>query len=272
MYTDTERNGEICRLYKEGRSVQEISEMYGLEIDTVFDVLRENGLKRASKTPWYINNLGLNQEQFEQKVVDEYKSGKKMTAIAEELGAKIVSVRKILRDQGVSPSGKLEKQGIYSVEERTNRILELRKKGLTYDQIVDEIGVCKSIVQRTCKRSGVNAELKQQKWTDLEAEVLRLYKEGNCASTIKRILHVDYPEVRDILEKNGFSPSHRQQEVNERNARIRELVNQGKTVPEICEEIQINKFTLYHIVARIKSEKNQEAFVQPAFQPNRFGF
>ena len=245
------RDSRIVEMRRDGRLIREICEELNICKNTALKVLRENGVV-VQRSPWYANSEGLSPEEFAVRVTDEYRNGATMQDIADGLGGKIESVRRVLKENGLSPSGVLLAQGISTRNERNEKIIECRMAGMTYDEIAETLSVSKSVVYRTCKESGVNDELREKGKAELEKKVMELYHAGMPAKRIKAELHKTYDEVRSILEKNGCAPSNRSHEIKTRDERIYELADNGSTAADIAAELGMNVFSVYHILERRK--------------------
>ena len=145
----------IQNLCKEGKSFKEISKITGHDCKyTIPRICREAGLDSQCKTL---------ETSIEQKnaICELRRQGLAYEKIAEHVGISALTIAKICKDEGankpkkIKPVNDRKRRRLISSDEN-DRIIELRKQGLTCNEISDETGLSISYIQRYCKNQGIN--------------------------------------------------------------------------------------------------------------------
>ena len=243
----TLKDQEIISMRLSGSLLREISEQVDLSIGTVRKVLRENNISKPC-TAWYSNKDGLTENEIVDAIVAEYTSGTTMQQIADMHGMKLRAVRQILKNLGLSPSGRQKEKGIVNRAFRDSRILELRLGGATYGEIVKELGVCKSVVYKVCKKGDTNARRSLMLQKQRRETIILLYRNGLSYGSISRKAHTSYSQVMEVLRSEGLLNEKRS--LTERDTAIMRMRKEGKSVKHIAEFFQMNLYHVYHILEK----------------------
>ena len=149
---------EISRLYKSGMSSCAIGRKFGVDHNTVFNRLKEAGVKRRA---WKIS---LDANEVERL----HKSGLSMRDIGKELGASTNAVSKCLYREGLASIGNRhaskigEKAANETYRDKSWLTNEYVVFGKTQMEIANELGVSNATICEWMQRNGISARPREE--------------------------------------------------------------------------------------------------------------
>ena len=241
--TTTER---IIALRKAGYKVRTISKKTKKTDEEVMTVLKEAGLTdRDFHDAQYKRRFGISWDEAAEKCVKLYQKGMLMRDISAQTGYPYADVRLALKEAGISPSGKHAITGVEDPEIRTEKILELRKKGLAYNKIAARLGLSTSIVYRTCIDNGLGGDPREERLKEVTPKIIAMYQAYVPSKQIAATSGVCVSTVRAILRSSGV---YRKTETKEkRDADMRKLYKDGVTMEELSERFHLSERTVWRI-------------------------
>lgn len=108
----------ICKLYRSGKSIPEIADMFGVSNSPIRDRLIENGVERHEGRDGYDLPRG--------EIIEAYQSGESVLSISDRMGISRTPINRILREEGVEKRSAKE-----STELRMNRLSAEERSALT---------------------------------------------------------------------------------------------------------------------------------------------
>ena len=198
----TSKTTEICNLYKDGKSIKEIAEVYENTVSYIAQILRKNGfeLARGPKkgmlhNPELIDNICL-----------LAKEGKTTKEIAEHFQRTPQNINKILSKQGIkSVRGPNPKKGVSTKPEQMTKICELASNGKTRSEIAELVGISAGRVSSILSEKGI--ELEKVKWNSNPEKielVCNMFKEGKSVKEIAEHFGNTTARISRILNPRGF--------------------------------------------------------------------
>lgn len=181
-----DRNAKILEMRENGDAYKKIAEEFAISQETVRRILNDNGGISTEE----VRKLRKYKKQKEQevkkeriqkrnaKILEMRKSGKTHNQIAEELDTSISTVTKVLKENNmVSTKEQIQerkenkrkekeiKERKQQEEKRDKQIVEMRRSGLTYQQIAQELDTSTSTVSKVLQEQGItnNNEIRQAK-------------------------------------------------------------------------------------------------------------
>jgi len=143
---------QIVQMYREQRMTGvEIAAQLGLGATTVMRVLHRNGIvpHRDQRERLYGSRI----VDREQEIVDQYRSGRTMTAIATDLGVDRATVHYALKRRG-EPLRHYKPAVKAPTAEQRERAVDLREQGWTIEEIGKELHVAPRKISRILKEEG----------------------------------------------------------------------------------------------------------------------
>lgn len=147
-------------------------------------------------------------QELEQRVIDLYRQGEKVKAIAQALGVDLSSIYNVLKRNNVKTSRSSANSGKRLSSEQKTLILSDYQSGLkTVQTIAAELGVDNSTVYNLLKSAGVKPTRNDERTLPLSVQetIVRLYQEGVEIKTISAGLEIDKTSVFNVLKRNGIS-------------------------------------------------------------------
>lgn len=268
---DDETN--IIELYKQGKSIETISKITKLGQYRILNNLENNdNWEEIQKEHEKNKKMTVVSQELVDKMVELYKQGKSTSEIAKILGCSESSVNKyISKQENKDELIKINKENAEKKDikdatiitpERLNKIIELFKKGKTFKEISIEIGCNPSTVARQLRKLENWKELEKENTKnttrkiitpDIIEKMIELYKQGNSANSIGRILDCDPSTVADYIEKqpdkNAIKEEHAKNKTQftvtqEHIKKMIELYKQGKSTSEIAKILGCSKSTV----------------------------
>ena len=252
--TLSDRDKEIAELFRQGKTLVEIAEHFGLAHTQVQHVLYR--YNRISGVPIPIELFSADQQLLE-KMVELARSGSTYQEIADALGAKKNKVYAWINRYNSTAEHpvKVRKEKKPAVDEGVrNGIIRERKKRTIIPVIAKQFGVSISSVNQVLKEAGlIRHQEKRAPITDeMRNGIIQEYKNGATISAITKQLGISVTTVREVLKKAGlFRPTQSLRNVlSDRDKEIAELRRQGKTLAAIAEHYDIQTSTVKFAVER----------------------
>ena len=91
-------------------------------------------------------------------------------------------------------------------EQRTARIIEMKKNGATYKEIMREVDVCQQVVYSTLFRAGLTSKKRAKKIDEeKEKQIVEMRKNGATYMELSVQFNVSTPVINKILRRNGLT-------------------------------------------------------------------
>lgn len=187
-------------------------------------------------------------EPFEEEIIRLYEKGLPLHIIGDRVHKNRKTIGKILDRNNIKSRKELRK-------ETHLNILELYKKGLTYKEIGNELGIGYGAVHSTIKRYGKSDRITSKDqlnvWTKM---IKKLYNEGFQVKDIAKTINVPQTTVDGILTRNNL-----------RNKRFKKSIQIYSLIPkisllrsknysnkQIAKKLNISYFVLNSLICRYK--------------------
>ena len=122
--------------------------------------------------------------------------------IKERLKVSDETINKILRKHGLAKR--------YMTQEDRDAIVKMRERGLSIDEITEEIGRTRKTVSNVLLEAGfVIRRYSKVMGTPLEEECIRRYRNGESGRSIIRDTGISKSSLRDLVIRNGLDRGNR---------------------------------------------------------------
>lgn len=119
-------------------------------------------------------------------------------------------------------------------EEIKNKVIELRKQGLSYDQIVQDISIGKGSVSSICKEAGLGQNITELTQDKIE-ECQKLYDQIGNIKKVAKITGISYYRLRNVIKSKTITPKSNYENVKAHRRKVKEILVQYKGGKcEIC--------------------------------------
>ncbi len=194
----------ICSLRKQGLTLQQIAADVGYSIWPIRKVLLQHGILSRVKPahPKWRPVIS----PHTQRVLSLRRQGLTLQQIGDEVGCSISTARKILLQNGFPPCVKLAhpKWGRRGVRLHKPRILSLRKRGLTVQQIAREIDCSISTIRAILSLRRLRRRVPPLPSESLKPQVISLRKQGYSLARIREVTGVLDVTAMRWLKAAGF--------------------------------------------------------------------
>jgi DNA-binding CsgD family transcriptional regulator len=169
-------------------SLREIGARVGVSKERVRQLLVKHGVNFDPDN--YLRDASARK----QTILEMYHQGHTQIEIASQLGYRShTPVGKVLREAGLSRRNDLRI--------RNEAIVRLRKEGLSYQLIIERLGISRIVIYRVLNRAGVTRPL--QCCQQVNAEIVRLREDGLTYKGIAQQLEVSVAKVGATLSRAG---------------------------------------------------------------------
>ncbi len=194
----------ICSLHKQGLTLQQIAADVGYSIWPIRKVLLQHGLPSRVKTR--PSQMATVISPHTQRVLSLRRQGLTLEQIANDVGFSVSTARKILLQNGFPPCVQLAhpKWGRRGVRLHKPRILSLRKRGLTVQQIAREVDYSISTIRKTLSRRPLRRRVPPLPSESLKRRVISLRKQGYSLACIREVTGVPDVTAMRWLKAAGF--------------------------------------------------------------------
>ena len=236
--TDNERqsrNAEIVRRVQAGESPAAVGEAFGLAQATVERICQQAELRQRNRMK------GKGQRQARNAaIVRRVQAGESPSALAEEYGLNIDTVRDICRKAGVNLLAVWKKKS----QARNAEIARRVKEGESQTAVAMELGLSRERVRQICKVAGFS---KQEETRKRNAEIARRVKAGEAPDTVAEAFGLKPSTVGGICRKAGVSVQASRKETQERNAEIVRRVKGGESTKDVGKDFGLTNDQVSYI-------------------------
>ena len=254
---------KIIQMNKDGIKEKEIAKEVNLDVDTIKKILKGRtwryytGIKRI---PSQVNRLSLSEIE---EILQMYKDGKSYQEIADKLNRNKTSIWEVLNGETYQeitkiPTTEKAKRENFTLE-TVNQIMQMYRDGFTCKSIAEELGYniknIWSVVSGTThnKETGVQKTKKTKGLMSHEQidYILKLYSDGNNATTISKIVNSNVTVIDRILkglaysDYTGIKPVRMSEVRREKDEKIIDqvfaLYKEGKNNKEISQILNIGE-------------------------------
>lgn len=254
---------KIIQMNKDGIKEKEIAKEVNLDVDTIKKILKGRtwryytGIKRI---PSQVNHLSLIEIE---EILQMYKDGKSYQEIADKLNRNKTTIWEVLNGETYQEITKISaiekaKRETFTLE-TINQIMQMYRDGFTCKNIAEELGYniknIWSVISGTThnKETGVQKTKKTKGLMSHEQidYILKLYSEGNNATTISKIVNSNVTVVDRILkglsysDYTGIKPVRMSEVRKEKDEKIIDQVfalhKEGKNNKEISQILNIGE-------------------------------
>jgi len=194
----------ICSLRKQGLTLQQIAADVGYSIWPIRKVLLQHGFPFRVKLahPKWQRVIS----PHAQRVLSLRRQGLTLQQIADDVGCSASTARKILLQNGFPPCVQFThpKWGRRGVRLHKPRILSLRKRGLTVQQIAREVDCSISTIRKTLSRRRLRRRVPPFPSESLKRQVISLRKQGYSLARIREVTGVPDVTAMRWLKAAGF--------------------------------------------------------------------
>ena len=193
-------------------------------------------------------------KDFENKILELTKKGKKQKEIAKELNVTPSTISKKIRKM------MLEDIDVPNTKERVSDedILALRRKGLKMNEIAKLLNTSPATVSRrlsNMRERGINFPISVGEKSDINSKIIELKVEGVSQKEIAKKLNITQSSVSlrlKTMRKNGVpieAPKSESKKIDEKIISLRE---NGMRNEEIAIELNLSHSTIVHRIKRMK--------------------
>lgn len=276
-----EEEKNIAELYKQGKSLGEISKITNLGPERVLSNLKkQDNWEEIEKEHTKNKKLTVIRQELVDKMVELYKQGKSINEIANILGCGESSVSRhitkqenkdeLIKSNKENSPQKEIKEATIITPDRLNQIIELFKNGKSFKEISLEIGCNQTTVARKLRKLENWKELEKENiknsprtiiTTDTVEKMVELFKQGKSANAIANILHCNPTTVLDYIEKQPNKNKIKEEHAKNRTQfsvnqeyieKMIEMYKQGKSTNEIAKILGCSKTTVKNQIKKSK--------------------
>ena len=242
-----ERNERIADMCREGATLPQLSDRFGLTPAQIRNILNSQGLKPNKVT-----------EQISESdavIVAFHRARFAAPVIAEQIGLPQEAVRRTLKRFGLKPwptNSKTcpAKPCPYILRDAT--ISALHEMGTAPSVIAERVSLSRQRVRMILWNLGLkpNPEVEGSVRNDIsvrDASILAMYAEGVSMPVIASDLGLTRQRVQQIIAENGFAPQRR---LRNRDAEIAAAYRSGSTVAEVAEWFAVTMETVRRILRK----------------------
>lgn len=238
---------KVLTMINDGKHVRQIAKELKISVHTYYQLLRDRGIEYKKKTlPAKLEKI--TKEQLE----NFHKMKMSISEICEELKIGDWEYRRLLNYYSImSPKKALMKTNKAITKEQLQECVdkyntvEERSKALNitnnmYFNLIQKFNIETPYKSRVKEVSNVTAE-----------QILQLQKEGKSTKEIIKILNISQGIYNDLINRAGIVTALKEskQIISEiTKERLEGLINSGKKVKEICEELQISERTYSRLI------------------------
>lgn len=231
---------EAIKLYKQGFTLEEIGDKYGVTREGVRQHLKRNGVKRKDGGKTKVL------EEEIQLIGEMASKGFSMELIAKKVKCDPAKVRAIAwkRKIEVKSGARIKREKVYE------DIKKLHDSGLNQNEISAKLGVLQTTISQVLREKyGVISGHK----VDFE-EVKKLYQNGTPIEDIASKYDVTYTHIYSILKyKLGISPPKRKIITPHQVEKVIRLRSQGVKVKDISTAVSLGESTVFKILSKNKN-------------------
>jgi Mor family transcriptional regulator len=166
-------------------------------------------------------------EEQKQQIISEYVAGTKVKTLAEKYGVVSSSIQQLIKNRNVPR----QVQIVTLTESQQSEIIELRKSGMSLEDIVTKTGQKLSTVRHTCAKAGVVLSSEQRKNNSGVAKINQEQKQNLLSDRqhgmTRKELSTKYglteTGVKSVLRANGLVLPMEQRQANAFKSKNRNL-------------------------------------------------
>lgn len=225
---DTTKVDAMIALYRAGKTLVQIADVYGISPSTVHTLFKKHGVSKHER---YVPPFDV---QYDVREIERmYRDGQDYAQIGQTLGMSGWRVRKIIQDNEITKTRTVENEA--EREERVARMAAQFRSGITLSDIAREYGITRQRVQQlfkkydvvrdtnSCPTCGADEELQMacakaineklfanvdlQDKTQREGLMVSMGMSGQPAEAIARQFGLTRQRIMQILKKHKFFPS-----------------------------------------------------------------
>jgi transposase len=190
----------LTSLYNSGKSTCEVAKEVGIASSSVYTRLIKAGIKLRTKKEAVNRIIPKDQEQ---KVIEDYQSGMRVSDIRKKWGVSKDVVRRIMADHGVKARGDKPARAVgFTIydEESHDLAVQMYNDGLSSEDIGQKLNIPESSVAAMLKRRNVIKREATETYQKASIEALKeLYESGMSVEEI--IKKFDYASVKSVKTK-----------------------------------------------------------------------
>ena len=243
---------EIIALSREGFSVNEIADAYGVSTSEVSWVLSSEE-HAASEERWVIGKLELADERgwAAEKLVSEFgRSRKFWESEAERVGIKLPGMH-------AAPAGTRKDRA--SVKARRDKVISLAQQcELSNREIAEAVGIAYNTACRIIHDAGLPTCLTQRKLEAFKSEICSDLASGMKHAAIQEKYGIPGSSLSTFARANGYARRLSKAEYEARNAALAREVAAGTPMPELQHGFKMSREAVKMFVANGGVEKSLE--------------
>lgn len=178
---------EILKFIKDGKTRQQVADFYEVSLSTIKRFLSKH-------------KISIKKTVDRNKVLEMYNSNKTDKQIAKELQCSLVTIRKIIKDLGLSSTSEINKQ------KSKEKFLELYNKGYNDTEISKILGVNHVTIKNWREGMNLNSNFKYERKFDTN-RFNDLYNLGYTYEEIAKELSVSSSAIADYGLSLGLTPN-----------------------------------------------------------------
>lgn len=239
------RNAAIIDMANSGSTLQEIQDAVNLSDETIKAIIRKAGGTPPRK-PASRRIRGLSDSQ-QQDIVQQLKDGVDVSNIARSVGVAPGRIVRFAKLEGIMP--KRTKKGRTEITpEMAERIAQLRKEGLTIEQIAQELNIGTVTVSKYIRLGGLPNTRPRKVTASTRERLAELVKEGRSNKDIAEELGISEPRVGQLINQEGLTgqrPKGRRSRAPEDRLspeqldQVMTMLAEGKSRSEIARSLKI---------------------------------
>jgi len=245
-----EVKSEIIQERKKGIAAHVIAEQFGVHVNTINRVIKEVGLIRLPRAV------------RAKKILELCRQGISHDAIAQRYGISREYVKTVLHRYNKTASDPISDTPptVQELLERREKMAELARSGLTYQQIAGAMGLSKKYTYNQIRKYNQTSEhrvkVRRKSQEEISVEVrnaiIKERKNGTIMSEIAELFGISLGTVNYVLRKAGLvrSYSPKSDNLSVRDHEIAKLRRQGKTLNAIAGQYGLTEYKVYRILKR----------------------
>lgn len=244
------RNEDILEMIRQGHTYDEAGEKHGITRERVRQIVKaygEDGIQ-DEKMRNRERARRLDDERRRAIVEDAAERGLTSTQLAAEHGFSPKYWEDVARRNGVriiTENGNLMRVPSAVIAERDRQICEYLQEGHTQLEACDRFGLNQTNISRIAHKHGIRRYPLDERMTERNIRIVAEVEAGRPVEEIAKELGLRAAWVSTIVREAKICPPLRRRwdadATDERNALIATRVSEGRSFPEIAEEVGLSK-------------------------------
>jgi len=254
---DPKYHDEIIEKYKTGlHSMSELATPYGVTKQAIDTVLKRNNIKTVKKRMF-------NDEQ-EKQIIESYKSGKSLAAVANKFNCHPVSITKVLEKHKIP---RQDYRIIDFSDSDIEQIKTLYSTGKTTYELAELFNCEASTIARRLSDNGIElrkGQFERQVTKEDEKEVIKFYQSGLTSKQAGKKIGFSSAVTLDILERHNIERRTSRNFTNSEEIEIGKLYQHGFSARQI-----MRAYGFDHHISIVAAIKRQGIKIRSNHDANR---